>query len=135
MVVRNRLELPTLWASIKCSTNWATGPMAVLTGFEPAISSVTERHDNHFTTRPLVAGTGLEPATSGLWARRATNCSTPRYMAEDEGFEPPRRFPGLSVFKTDPFNQTWVIFQNMVDPVGFEPTTTRLWAGGSDQLS
>ena len=27
----------------------------------------------------LVAETGLEPATSGLWARRATNCSTPRY--------------------------------------------------------
>ena len=27
----------------------------------------------------MVAGTGLEPAASGLWARRATNCSTPRY--------------------------------------------------------
>ena len=26
----------------------------------------------------LVAGKGLEPSTSGLWARRATNCSTPR---------------------------------------------------------
>ena len=28
----------------------------------------------------LVAGEGLEPTTSGLWARRATNCSIPRYM-------------------------------------------------------
>ena len=27
----------------------------------------------------MVAGEGLEPTTSGLWARRATNCSTPRY--------------------------------------------------------
>ena len=27
----------------------------------------------------MVAGAGLEPATFGLWARRATNCSTPRY--------------------------------------------------------
>ena len=27
----------------------------------------------------LVAGTGLEPMTFGLWARRATNCSTPHY--------------------------------------------------------
>ena len=27
----------------------------------------------------LVAGEGLEPSTSGLWARRATNCSTPRH--------------------------------------------------------
>ena len=29
----------------------------------------------------LVAGEGLEPPTSGLWARRATNCSIPRYAA------------------------------------------------------
>ena len=29
-------------------------------------------------TPPLVAGAGLEPATSGLWARQATNCSTPQ---------------------------------------------------------
>ena len=28
----------------------------------------------------LVAGTGLEPVTFGLWAQRATNCSTPRYV-------------------------------------------------------
>lgn len=41
-----------------------------------------------------------------------TNLVTNFKMAEDEGFEPPREFPHLSVFKTDPFNQTWVIFQN-----------------------
>ena len=29
-------------------------------------------------------------------------------MAEEEGFEPPRRFHALSVFKTDPFSRTWV---------------------------
>ena len=29
-------------------------------------------------------------------------------MAEEKGFEPLRRFLDLSVFKTDPFNQTWV---------------------------
>ena len=28
----------------------------------------------------VVAGAGLEPATFGLWARRATNCSTPLYL-------------------------------------------------------
>ena len=27
----------------------------------------------------MVAGAGLEPTTFGLWARRAANCSTPRY--------------------------------------------------------
>jgi hypothetical protein len=48
-------------------------------------------------------------------------------MAEEEGFEPPRGVTRLSVFKTDPFSQTWVFLQtNMVDLVGLEPTTGRL---------
>jgi hypothetical protein len=29
-------------------------------------------------------------------------------MVEEEGFEPPRGLTRLSVFKTDPFSQTWV---------------------------
>src|SRR5699024_11949037 len=29
-------------------------------------------------------------------------------MEEEEGFEPPQALTPLSVFKTDPFNQTWV---------------------------
>ena len=33
----------------------------------------------------LVAEAGLEPTTSGLWARRATNCSTPRYKNSGAG--------------------------------------------------
>ena len=39
------------------------------------------------------------------------DCSIPRYlikMAEEKGFEPLRRFLDLPVFKTGPFNQTWV---------------------------
>lgn len=61
-------------------------------------------------------------------------------MAETEGFEPPLDFRLLSVFKTDPFNQTWVclhrylicfMFYVLVVPAGFEPATNRLWAGGS----
>ena len=32
-------------------------------------------------------------------------------MAEEEGFEPPRAVKPLSVFKTDPFSQTWVLLQ------------------------
>ena len=31
---------------------------------------------------------------------------------EDEGFEPPHGLTRLSVFKTDPFSQTWVILHN-----------------------
>ena len=38
-------------------------------------------------------------------------------MAEEKGFEPLRRLPDLPVFKTGPFNQTWVFlhFQGQVD--------------------
>ena len=33
-------------------------------------------------------------------------------MAEEKGFEPLRRFLDLPVFKTGPFNQTWVFLQH-----------------------
>jgi hypothetical protein len=43
-------------------------------------------------------------------------------MAEKEGFEPPRRFTDLPVFKTGPFNQAWVFLQKkMVPKTGLEP--------------
>ena len=35
-------------------------------------------------------------------------------MEEVEGFEPPRGVTRLSVFKTDPFSQTWVYLQNII---------------------
>ena len=35
-------------------------------------------------------------------------------MAEKEGFEPPRDFHPLSVFKTDPFSRTWVFLRNFI---------------------
>ena len=48
-------------------------------------------------------------------------------MEEEEGFEPPRGLTRLSVFKTDPFSQTWVFLQMYkVDLVGIEPTTFRV---------
>ena len=49
-------------------------------------------------------------------------------MAEKEGFEPPRRSLDLPVFKTGPFNQTWV-FLLMVPQVGLEPTRDLTHAG------
>ena len=39
-------------------------------------------HSHHLGCHPIcVAGVGIEPfnTTSGLWARRATNCSTPQF--------------------------------------------------------
>ena len=32
---------------------------------------------------------------------------------ENVGFEPTRRFPDLTVFKTVPFSQTWVILHDI----------------------
>ena len=34
-------------------------------------------------------------------------------MAEEKGFEPLRRVNDLPVFKTGPFNQTWVFLQKI----------------------
>ena len=46
-------------------------------------------------------------------------------MAEEKGFEPLRRLRGLSVFKTDPFNRTWVFLRiiknKLVPTAGLEP--------------
>ena len=36
-------------------------------------------------------------------------------MAEKEGFEPPRDFHPLAVFKTDPFNRAWVFLHISYD--------------------
>ena len=41
-------------------------------------------------------------------------------MAEEKGFEPLRRLHDLPVFKTGPFNQTWV-FLRLVLVAGIEP--------------
>ena len=37
-------------------------------------------------------------------------------VAEEKGFEPLRRFLDLPVFKTGPFNQTWVFLLNIWCP-------------------
>ena len=51
-------------------------------------------------------------------------------MAEEKGFEPLRRLHDLPVFKTGPFNQTWVFLQNkMVPKAGLEPARDLTPAG------
>jgi hypothetical protein len=51
-------------------------------------------------------------------------------MAEEKGFEPLRRSHDLSVFKTDPFNRTWVFLHSiMVPETGIEPVRDLTPAG------
>ena len=79
---------------------------------------------------------------SRIWTYDLRVMSPTSYLAapsrdnkkEDVGFEPTHGFTRLTVFKTVPFSRTWVILQK-VDLVGFEPTTARLWAESSNQLS
>ena len=50
-------------------------------------------------------------------------------MAEEKGFEPLRRLLDLPVFKTGPFNQTWVFLHKMVPQAGVEPARAITLAG------
>ncbi len=105
----------------------------------------------NFAMGPLVAGAGLEPTTFGLWARRATNCSIPRYIKNGGrwGIRTPARVsptlgfqdrplqPGLGNLPYNfysPHSEAYLA-SNLVDIIGLEPMTARLWAGSSNQLS
>ena len=67
----------------------------------------------------LVAGDGFEPTTSGLWAQRATKLLHPAILLNNIKWRRkrdsnPRAVADLPVFKTGPFNQTWVFLQNVL---------------------
>ena len=87
--------------------------MAVPTGIEPAIPRVTGECDNRYTTEPYfwLQEKDLNLRPLGYEPNELPGCSILRYyfkLAEEKGFEPLRQFPDLLVFKTSPFNQTWV---------------------------
>ena len=57
---------------------------------------------------------------------RDNNSITFQKMEEEEGFEPPRGLTRLSVFKTDPFSQTWVFLRIKQEIIG-GPCRTRTY--------
>ncbi len=130
----------TDFQSVALPTELQSHKVAVQTGIEPAISCVTGRHVNRYTTGPF--GCGGRIWTSDLRVMSPTSYQLLHpaiFKWRRKRDSNPRGFYTLSVFKTDPFSQTWVFLQPysivVVDPVGLEPTTDRLWAGSSNQLS
>ena len=95
--------------------------MAVPTRIELAIFCVTGRRDNRYTTGPnWLRKLDLNQRPSGYEPDELPDCSIPRYKWRRKRESNPRAVSDLPVFKTGPFNQTWVFLQ-LVPKAGLEP--------------
>ena len=95
--------------------------MAVPTRIELAIFCVTGRRDNRYTTGPnWLRKLDLNQRPSGYEPDELPDCSIPRYKWRRKRDSNPRAVSDLPVFKTGPFNQTWVFLQ-LVPKAGLEP--------------
>ena len=113
--------------------------MAVQTGIEPAISSVTGKRIKPLYHWTVVAEIGFEPMTFGLWAQRATNCSTPLYnggqwgIRTPAGREAPGSFQDCSLQPGLGNCPWWTQQDSNLLPTGYEPVALTNWAMGPYQ--
>ena len=131
--------------SIALPTELPSHHMAVLTGIEPAIFCVTGRRDKplHYRTkwlrrkdsnqRPL----GYEPNELTTAPLRDINGggSRIRTRARSHACRFSRPIPSAGLGYSSVYIIVKLLNCKLVDPVGLEPTTARLWAGCSNQLS
>ena len=119
--------------------------MVVPVGIEPTTRGFSVHCSTNWATEPWLRGKDLNQRPPGYEPDELPDCSTPRYLnfahhdyiinnlAEEVGFEPTHALTsaGFQDQSLQPLGYSSI----MVDPVGLEPTTNRLWAGSSDQLS
>ena len=119
----NRTNDTKIFSLVLYQLSYEATKMAVRTGLEPVISRVTGERDNHYTNEPWLRETDLNHRPLGYEPSELPDCSIPRCnitnkVAEEKGFEPLRRFLDLPVFKTGPFNQTWVFLHIILNKNG-----------------
>ena len=139
------LEPLTFWSVVKRSIQLIYGciTMAVWTGLEPATSCVTGRHSNqlNYQTKTWLREKDLNQRPPGYEPDELPNCSIPRYKNGGErGIRTPARLSSPVGFQDRSLQpdlgiSPFIYVSFLVDPVGLEPTTNRLWAGSSNQLS
>ena len=123
MVAPAGIEPATQGFSVPCSTDWAMKPNGRLSyeakwrsqrDSNPRSSAWQADVLTSCTMRPIGCGRRIwtydlrvmSPASYRTAPSR--DIITLKLMAEEKGFEPLRRSHDLPVFKTGPFNQTWV---------------------------
>ena len=120
MVAPSGIEPPTQGFSVPCSTDWATEPInkwrsrrelnSRSSAWQADVITATPRDQN------MVAEARFELTTFGLWAQRATRLLHSAILNiiylinkwRRKRDSNPRAVSDLPVFKTGPFNQTWV---------------------------